>query len=167
MCIARSLSPFHAHSPVGLPDAVAEVDGGGRLLAHEDRVVALQAAVLRRRRDGHRHAHEQRHELQMKWTSYALGPQISVTTKAWRTKHPAGSPGRTSGPKALAANSHPSALSKPSGKRPKARLSTKPLALEPEVWDVRSVFGDAENVLSVPERALDAYSFRGSSQKRV
>ena len=48
MCIALSLSPLHAHRPVGFPDAVAEVDGGRRLLAHEDRVVALQAAVLRR-----------------------------------------------------------------------------------------------------------------------
>ena len=63
MCISRSLSPLHAHRPVGFPDAVAEVDGGRRLLAHEDRVVALQAAVLRRGRDGQSHAHEQRHQL--------------------------------------------------------------------------------------------------------
>ena len=63
MCIAWSLSSLHAHRPVGFPDAVAEVDGGRRLLAHEDRVVALQAAVLRRGRDGQSHAHEQRRNL--------------------------------------------------------------------------------------------------------
>ena len=50
------------------------------------------------------------------------GLAASVATNVWQTEHPAGSPGRTPGPRALAANSRPSALSGPSGWQPKARL---------------------------------------------